>query len=1504
MQKKQMLIVPKGMQQDIAVSQFPSDTAYSIKNMRLVSEGANTTLCLTNEKGNRLVIPENNTIEGIVLGQCYVENYVVIFTHSDTNDYIYKIEKDAAFLTCTLLYKGNLNLDLEHPIECVTSIETNNIHKVYWVDGKNELRVIETKSHTYDTNHTFEITAKNLELQDDITVNKSLGDGVFNAGIIQYAYSYYNFNGLETPIINSSCINYIATEQGIQSDKTVGCAFNITIKNLDTQFEYLRLYSIQRTSLNSTPIVKRVIDVKIDNTRAVFITDNNTIGEIVDPKLLLYLGGDRIIAGTLATKDNTLFLGNIKENSNYLTEQQRIQIEDAISLEVPDVAQRKQQNIIDNGYTSYKGNLNSNANHITTFKYMENYRLGIQFQFDDATLSDVIYVCDIQNNIPPSLNGTEVYMNIPSSLNLPSNIKRARIMIVAPKLQDRTRVLQGIVSPTVFECKSRANNYLFTQPSWLLRDLSYKDNNVIKDEIQSAQGNHNIVIPNDIINDFNNVTIVYWHEELNISDTIGGEVVPKHKYQYEEVGGNNRQSVIDENATKGYKRIKEKFSKDYGADKCPSSAEWNKATSSSTGTIVVIKQINTLEQYISRASNNNDYYIDSQLVTFYSPEIENTYSLINSLNTINTEIVGCTKTPTIYNDYIVTASNALRSLKEKGEVQLKRKDTLLKSDFLWNDVTPDSNPVELDKNIYYPWVFKTYMWHREGSLNGDNKSNNELFSGANKDTWDKQYSLLNRKVFLNVRDYKTNYYLRTPINTTKNTYKIHLKDYEGIYNIGEGNNYKGIVDIINNSQDTSGYLIKGIPVSKQLGVYGSILQNKEQAVTSNDKDILSNDPVHITYRTGNHLLINLNSRLPLTAQKAGELTTLDIIKYKNLVLVNELTVRANLPNIVTTEEKNKRKVGYTFFVIGQYGINKDLGLDKIYKITSYTQQGDQWKVVYSSEEVTNYIDVSEGKLFYVAVTVGDIFEYRVVGNITIEEESGSITFTKIEGGHSVKTSEIEITDSYDTPNIDTSSMYIMDICKEVSNQYGGDITNKDGDSLMQQVTWIPVGDFTTVNHNNNTYLSGSRGDTYYQRWDCLATYPYSKDNKNQVLDIVSFLIESRINLDGNTSSRGEISVNLDYNNFYNINSVYSQQDNYFSRTNIVLKNLIRNFPYDIVMSSTKVPNSEIDAWTNIKMVNSTQIDSQYGYLTKLHYYNNYIYFFQEKAVGVVNFNSRVQVNTSDGVPIELANSGKLDGVNYINTNYGCINKWAIIETSTSMYFVDDLNKSIMAFNGQQFMNLTQTKNMYSWLNTHISSTSWNPTNNNTIRVLYDKLTKDIYFTSNTEALAFNEKLGNFSSIYNYGNVSFLFTLENNSYQVYNSHTNNTLYELQAGDEYCNFFNNKYNYHITLIANQEFQQDKVFDTVEFRTDGTEYINNGVANDYPFIKLTAQNEYQSSISNTTNLKKKFRTWRWRIGRHGILNNTRKDRIRNNWVQVTLEGNRTDSIRLYDTVITYYM
>ena len=41
MQKKQVSIIPKSMQQDLAVSQFPADAAYTIRNMRVVTTGDN-----------------------------------------------------------------------------------------------------------------------------------------------------------------------------------------------------------------------------------------------------------------------------------------------------------------------------------------------------------------------------------------------------------------------------------------------------------------------------------------------------------------------------------------------------------------------------------------------------------------------------------------------------------------------------------------------------------------------------------------------------------------------------------------------------------------------------------------------------------------------------------------------------------------------------------------------------------------------------------------------------------------------------------------------------------------------------------------------------------------------------------------------------------------------------------------------------------------------------------------------------------------------------------------------------------------------------------------------------------------------------------------------------------------------------------------------------------------------------------------------------------------------
>ena len=67
------------------------------------------------------------------------------------------------------------------------------------------------------------------------------------------------------------------------------------------------------------------------------------------------------------------------------------------------------------------------------------------------------------------------------------------------------------------------------------------------------------------------------------------------------------------------------------------------------------------------------------------------------------------------------------------------------------------------------------------------------------------------------------------------------------------------------------------------------------------------------------------------------------------------------------------------------------------------------------------------------------------------------------------------------------------------------------------------------------------GDTYYQRYDCLKTYPFTDEDSNSIIEIGSFMVETRINLDGRYDKhRGDTSSFLINPTNYNlINPVYS-----------------------------------------------------------------------------------------------------------------------------------------------------------------------------------------------------------------------------------------------------------------------------------------------------------------------------------------------------------------------------
>jgi len=108
------------------------------------------------------------------------------------------------------------------------------------------------------------------------------------------------------------------------------------------------------------------------------------------------------------------------------------------------------------------------------------------------------------------------------------------------------------------------------------------------------------------------------------------------------------------------------------------------------------------------------------------------------------------------------------------------------------------------------------------------------------------------------------------------------------------------------------------------------------------------------------------------------------------------------------------------------------------------------------------------------------------------------------------------------------------------------------EDALRSRTWIPAGEPIRLDElqNNGYKIEFTRGDTWYQRYDCLKTYAFTIEDINQVIEIMSFFVESKINLDGRYDrNRGQVNnTYMNPTNFNRLNNVYSQQDNFFNYT--------------------------------------------------------------------------------------------------------------------------------------------------------------------------------------------------------------------------------------------------------------------------------------------------------------------------------------------------------------------
>src|SRR4030043_1494887 len=191
-----------GANQDIAKSKHPFQYYFDAQHIRITATDTQTTGELINEKGTEIIIslpavtiygindsvtpakagtieygtnPMQFTTSGEIDAQLTsglfprYSNAQVIIGHTTTRDAIVLFSTDNNGMDCIwklknvltgkysleLIYVRNLSFSTSNPIQAIFNYENENIQKVYWVDGKQQIRAINLNHTSIEGNDSL-----------------------------------------------------------------------------------------------------------------------------------------------------------------------------------------------------------------------------------------------------------------------------------------------------------------------------------------------------------------------------------------------------------------------------------------------------------------------------------------------------------------------------------------------------------------------------------------------------------------------------------------------------------------------------------------------------------------------------------------------------------------------------------------------------------------------------------------------------------------------------------------------------------------------------------------------------------------------------------------------------------------------------------------------------------------------------------------------------------------------------------------------------------------------------------------------------------------------------------------------------------------------------------------------------------------------------------------------------------------------------------------------------
>lgn len=1445
----------KGMSQDLAYQVFNSQYAFECKNIRINTTDENSLLSISNEQGNTEVATIEYKGDAVtIIGVGQFSEYCVLFGTTGEKDVILlvkQVEQDGEIIEqVEQVYEGNLGFSKEHPIRTICVYENEQMQKVYWIDGINPPRVLNIAGHLNEDSEVKKIENQKidflpkLKFEEKVTISRTSG-GLFPAGVIQYAFTYSDKGLQESNLWYVSPLYYITqTSKGAEAGTTCNVAFRLDFSGIDRSFDYMQIYAIVRTSLNATPACYRIANIPTTTTS---FTDTGSQWEACSADIILGKQLGTFVPNTIASKDSTLFLGNYTLKAPYVSKNDYETFFQNLANSTGIV--------FNDTYNSedVTANLSKGSSSLQTFRSGEYYRLGIQFQDEYGAPSNVVYLKDFEADVADwdshkfmqkIIQG--VLPSIPDKLK--KDFKRVRLLMVDRTSLPHKTICQGVLCPTVYSLSDRVNNAPFSCSSWCMRGYS------------GSKTDRPTWLPDMPLK--NNLT------------SISAEVEDQLQYTGVFIGDNDEISdsdiIINTEAdsvleTKYYYLL------------------WVTLVANGVGSIGLEWPLE------DRVAVNIKFGI-----------------------TTNADATSLSKDEIIFNG----TSTLLYTLQEHyPDIYTSSGVESYARNLIYQSLVSHgaAHPNRIVNDLFSGWKSIDFMESFESNVYGThyaigNSFNNEYAKTSDAKTQTFEEAVSMAKLVGN------------PFFCDHNILTFHSPDVEKYQSIIDNNRniqYRivGYTAIENSYLDTYIQVNEPKVTGSQEGLQ---IVKKHSVAGIYNANLWKDDtlyPVYIWHRTNTlgeqkdsddgKWYGQYSKKIMSNVHQCGYSYAFKNIYYPTYSIEEDVkfpkmgTPRVfNFDEVTALQLENQPYSKNIHDKLIYYGNVNDMHLSNAYYVpkvkddslvNSDTQVSDHCLIRYKS---TPHVVMPMAYFIGPETDNGELPTYSpslpsFVNREGAMIEASSYGYLWSSYTHGFGRSYLKDVNESSFPySSDACFLYIAELYQDFKSSY--DVYGGIDEESLSKHTWIPISDWVSL--DTGTRIIGY-GDCFIGRWECLKTYAFAEDDAQSYIDITSIILESDVNLESRYDNYKGIKAAavINASKFNLFNPVYNQQNNLFNYRAFTNSENINNFQNQICWSEVKSLGEEIDTWCQINVGNNTDLQGEYGKLNGMITANNSLYCFQDNAIYKINYNTRVTISPSDGVPIQLTNNYRMDPPLLIKTDCGIQHQDCLSKSSNSIYFFDKRRKRIFTMDkDDNIIDLSGIKGVNSLLSTLGSIKN----------VLYDSNIKDIYFNFYNTSLCYNEDIAEFTSLYDYHHASNIFCLGANTYLI----KDNSIYKQRSG-EYSTFFKERRPYYIEILANDNPLISKTFTNVEFNMDPT-YLG-GLEEIFDFVNATTSYQEGGEILNVnkikpSNIKRKFRIWRINLPRElGSMN-----RLRDRWCRIKLQNTAPsgNSMRLNYINVSY--